>query len=133
GSRVSERGQGTTITEAFRSDGRGRIDDTQYRIVSEADAALRIETDQYGEQQYPEGYRSYTYTDRQANPDGYYGNHGTYRQSPYQQQPQPQYQQQPQYGGRGLFGSWSSQPPPQPQQQPQRRFDPDYIWHNRVN
>jgi hypothetical protein len=47
--------------------------------------------------------------------------------SPYQQ---PQYQQ-PQ-NGRGLFGSWSTQPPPPPQQ-PQRRFDPDYFWHNRVN
>jgi hypothetical protein len=46
-------------------------------------------------------------------------------QSPSQQPQQPQY-------GRGLFGSWSSQPAPQPQQ-PQRRIDPDYFWHNRVN
>jgi penicillin-binding protein 1A len=142
GSRV-ERGQGTiyapqgtTITEAFRTDGRGHIDDTQYRIVSELDAGTRIEGDQYGEQQYPDGYRSY-YGDRQANPDGYgyryYGGPqgGAYRvapPSPYQQSPN----QQPQYG-RGLFGSWSNQPPPQPQQQPQRRIDPDYFWHNRIN
>ena len=134
GSRVTERGQGgTTITEAFRTDGRGHADDTQYRIVSEADAALRIEGDQYGEQQYPDNYRYSYYGDRQ-NPDGYYyryyGNsQGGYRvapPSPYQQSPQyPQHQQ------RGLFGSWSSDPPPQ--QQPQRRFDPDVFWRNRMN
>jgi hypothetical protein len=136
GSRVSERGQGTTITEAFRTDGRGHVDDTQYRIVSEADAALRIEGDQYGEQQYPDAYRTY-YGDRQANPDGYSGYRyyggpqgGVYRVPPPSPNQQPQYQQ-PQYG-RGLFGSWSTQPPPPPQQ-PQRRFDPDYFWHNRVN
>src|SRR5262249_13185094 len=135
GSRVTERGQGT-ITEAFRADGRGHVDDTQYRIVSELDAGLRIENDQDGEQQYPDGYRSY-YGDRQANPDGYYGYRyrsapqgGAYRpapQSPYYQQPY----QQPRYN-RGLFGSWSSEPAPQPQQ-PQRRIDPDYFWHNRIN
>jgi membrane carboxypeptidase/penicillin-binding protein len=129
GSRVAQGGQGV-ITEAFRTDGRGRLDDTQYRIVSELDAQLRIEGDQYGETQYP---------DRQ-NPDGYYyrsyggprGYYGSAPQSPYQQ-PYQQPNQQPQYG-RGLFGSWSSPPPPQPQpQQPQRRIDPDYFWHNRIN
>jgi penicillin-binding protein 1A len=129
GTRVAQGGQGT-ITEAFRTDGRGRLDDTQYRIVSEADAQLRIEGDQYGETQYPDSYRS-AYGDRQ-NPDGYYyryyggprgGAYGATPQSPYQQ---PQY-------NRGLFGSWSSQPPPQPQPQPQRRIDPDYFWHNRIN
>jgi len=132
GSRVTERGQGTiTITEAFRTDGRGHMDDTQYRIVSELDAGMRIEGDQYGEGQYPDAYRSY-YGDRQANPDGYYGYRyyggpqgGLYRAAPPSYQP-PQY-------NRGLFGSWSSQPPPQPQQQPQRRIDPDYFWHRRLN
>jgi membrane carboxypeptidase/penicillin-binding protein len=131
GSRVADRSQGATITEAFRTDGRGRIDDTQYRIVSEADAGLRIEVDQYGEQQYPEGYRS-AYGDRQANPDGYgYRYFGGPQGGVSRVAPPSPYQQQPQYG-RGLFGSWSSQPPPQPQQ-PQRRFDPDYFWHNRMN
>jgi membrane peptidoglycan carboxypeptidase len=125
----------TTITEAFRTDGRGQIDDTQYRIVSQLDAGVRIEGDQYGEQQYPDGYRTWygdrqTYGDRQASPDGYgyryYGGpQGGARAVPQQPYQQPQY-------GRGLFGSWSSPPPP-PQQQPQRRFDPDYFWHNRVN
>jgi penicillin-binding protein 1A len=137
GSRVAQRGPGT-ITEAFRADPRGQVDDTQYRIVSELDAGLRIEGDQYGEQQYPDGYRSY-YGDRQANPDGYYGYRyyggpqgGAYRvapQSPYQQPPQSGY---PQYN-RGLFGSWSSEPVDRQAQQPQRRFDPDYFWHNRMN
>jgi membrane peptidoglycan carboxypeptidase len=137
--------QGVTITEAFRTDGRGQIDDTQYRIVSELDAGLRIEGDQYGEQQYPDGYRSYTYSDRQATPDGYYSNGngtvyryyggpqgGVYRQVPPSPYQQPQQPQQPQYG-RGLFGSWSSQPPQQPQAQPQRRVDPDYFWQRRMN
>jgi membrane carboxypeptidase/penicillin-binding protein len=134
GSRVAQglpqAGQGT-ITEAFRTDGRGRLDDTQYRIVSELDAQLRIEGDQYGEQQYPGS----TYGDRQ-NPDGYYyryyggprgGSYGSAPPSPYQQP-----YQQPQYN-RGLFGSWTSPPPERPPQQPQRRIDPDYFWHNRIN
>src|SRR5262249_16983852 len=129
GSRVSERTQGTTITEAFRTDGHAHMDDTQYRIVSELDAGTRIEGDQYGEQQYPEGYRSYYYTDRQANPDGYSGSR--YYGSPQYRAAPPSTYQQPQYG-RGLFGSWSSQPTSQ-SQQPQRRFDPDYFWHNRIN
>src|SRR5262249_18240577 len=106
GTRAYERGAGTTITEAFRTDGRGHADDTQYRIVSEADAALRIEGDQYGETQYPDNYR-YSYYDRQQNPDGYSyryygGSQGGYRAAP----PSPYYQQNPQHG-RGLFGSWS--------------------------
>jgi membrane peptidoglycan carboxypeptidase len=134
GSRVAQglpqAGQGT-ITEAFRTDGRGRLDDTQYRIVSELDAQLRIEGDQYGEQQYPGS----TYGDRQ-NPDGYYyryyggprgGSYGSAPPSPYQQP-----YQQPQYN-RGLFGSWTSPPPERPPPQPQRRIDPDYFWHNRIN
>jgi hypothetical protein len=133
GTRVAQRTQGT-ITEAFRTDGRGQIDDTQYRIVSELDAQTSIIAgDQYGDQQYPDSYRTY---DRQ-NPDGsyyrYYGGPQGYRvapQSPYQQQ--APYQQAPSYN-RGLFGSWSSSPPPQPQPQPQRRIDPDYFWHNRIN
>jgi penicillin-binding protein 1A len=132
GSRVAQGGQGT-ITEAFRTDGRGRLDDTQYRIVSELDAQTRIEGDQYGEQQYPDSYRSY-YSDRQQNPDGYYRYYGSPRgyygstQSPYQQP-----YQQPQVH-RGLFGNWSSQPPDRQLQQPQRRIDPDYFWHNnRIN
>jgi hypothetical protein len=127
GTRVAQGGQGT-ITEAFRTDGRGRLDDTQYRIVSELDAQARIEGDQYGEQQYPSSY----YSDRQQNPDGYYyryygsprGYYGATPPSPYQQ---PQVH-------RGLFGSWSSQPPDRQPQQPQRRIDPDYFWHNnRIN
>ena len=56
GSRVTCRKPRRAITEAFRTDGRGRLDDTQYRIVSELDAQLRIEGDQYGEQQYADGY-----------------------------------------------------------------------------
>jgi hypothetical protein len=134
GTRVAQRAQGT-ITEAFRADASGHVDDTQYRIVSELDAQLRIEGDQYGEQQYPDSYRTY-YGDRQ-NPDGayyrYYGGPQGYRvapQSPYQQQ--APYQQPPSYN-RGLFGSWSSTPPSQAQPQPQRRIDPDYFWHNRIN
>ena len=132
GSRVAQGGPGT-ITEAFRTDGRGQLDDTQYRIVSELDAQLRIEGDQYGEQQYPDSYR--TYYDRQ-NPDGYYyryyggprgGYYGSAPQSPYQQP-----YQQPQHN-RGLFGSWSSEPAERPQPQPQRRFDPDVFWRNRIN
>jgi hypothetical protein len=128
GSRVAQGGQGT-ITEAFRTDGRGRLDDTQYRIVSELDAQQRIEGDQYGEQQY-------TYGDRQQNPDGYsYRYYGGPRGGYYGSTPQSPYQQpyqQPQYN-RGLFGSWSSPPPERPPPQPQRRIDPDYFWHNRIN
>jgi membrane carboxypeptidase/penicillin-binding protein len=126
GTRVAQRTQGT-ITETFRVDASGQVDDTQYRIVSELDA--QMQGDQYGDQQYPDSYRSY-YGDRQ-NPDGYYRYYGTPR-GYYQSAPSPYQQpyQQPSYN-RGLFGSWSSPPPPQPQ--PQRRIDPDYFWHNRIN
>src|SRR5262249_29565523 len=114
GTRVAQGGQGT-ITEAFRSDGRGQIDDTQYRIVSELDAQLRIEGDQYGEQQYPDNY--YRSSDRQ-NPDGYYRYYGSqgYRGAPSQQSPY--------YQRRGLFGSWSTQPVQRQPPPPQRPIEP---------
>ena len=123
GSRVAQGGQGT-ITEAFRSDGRGRIDDTQYRIVSELDAQTSYPRDD------PYATDRPYYADRQDSPDGYryFGGPqgGVSRVAP---QPSP-YQQ------RGLFGSWTNEPAdrqPQLQQQPQRRYDPDYFWHNRMN
>ena len=123
GSRVAQGGQGT-ITEAFRSDGRGRIDDTQYRIVSELDAQTSDPRDD------PYATDRPYYADRQDSPDGYryFGGPqgGVSRVAP---QPSP-YQQ------RGLFGSWTNEPAdrqPQLQQQPQRRYDPDYFWHNRMN
>jgi len=126
GTRLATRSEGG-ITEAFRLDPSGRLDDTQYRIVSSLEAetmsADRVEVQ--GEDGYPQqGFRP-------GYP--YYGQ---------QQQPQAQ-QTNPFFGRGGLFGSfgrWSNddrypqqyQQQQQPQQ-PQRRFDPDYFWHNRMN
>ena len=126
GTRLAGRSEGG-ITEAFRLDPNGRLDDTQYRIVSslEAETASVERVDQGGEDGYPQqgGFRP-------GYP--YYGQ---------QQQQQPQ-QNGPFFGRGGLFGSfgrWSNddryqqQQPQQQPQQPQRRFDPDYFWHNRMN
>jgi membrane carboxypeptidase/penicillin-binding protein len=137
GTRLATRSEGG-ITEAFRLDGNGRLDDTQYRIVSslEAETASTDRLEQPGEDGYPpQGFRP-------GYP--YYGN----GQQQYGQTYQGAPQQQPGgfFGNRGgLFGSfgrWSNddryqqqyqQQQQQPQQQPQRRFDPDYFWHNRMN
>ncbi len=128
GTRLASRGEGG-ITEAFRLDPNGRLDDTQYRIVSalEAETASLDRVDQGGDEGYPPGQQGF----RPGYP--YYG--------------QAQQPQQPSglFGRGGLFGSfgrWSNddryqqqyqQQQPQQSQQPQRRFDPDYFWHNRMN
>jgi membrane peptidoglycan carboxypeptidase len=148
GSRVTQRGPGT-ITEAFRRDADGQVDDTQYRIVSELDASTTYPRDD-DQQGYPYG--------QQGN-NGYYGNNG---QPYYNNNGQPRQvvpQQNPYYsnGNRGLFGGWFNNnppPPPQPrvpgqadrapvrppaarqydyQGSTERRFDPDYFWNNRTN
>jgi penicillin-binding protein 1A len=113
GSRVAGGGQGT-ITEAFRLDARGRLAETQYRLVSELEAeTLRDQT-------------AVDVVPRQGRL--------TARVMP---QPLQAPQAQPY---RGLFGGWWNDEVPdrqlqQPQQQPQRqrRFDPDYFWNNRMN
>ena len=145
GNRVTQRGPGI-ITEAFRRAADGQVDDTQYRIVSELDASTMYPSDdQPGDQQgYPNGQPGYPY----GNP--YYGNNG----QPYQVVPQNPYYN----NNRGLFSNWfnnSPAPPPVPGQSDraparpvdrpapdrqydyqgsaERRFDPDYFWHNRTN
>jgi membrane carboxypeptidase/penicillin-binding protein len=137
GTRLAGRGEGG-ITEAFRVDPSGRIDDTQYRIVSEleAETAYVQRDDQYDQQGYP-GY-----------PGGYqagYPYYGSNRGEPYRAPPNPF----PFFGRGGLFGSFNrddydrqqqyqqqqqQQLQQQQQQQRQRRYDPDYLWHNdRMN
>jgi membrane peptidoglycan carboxypeptidase len=130
------RGQGG-ITEAFRIDASGRIDDTQYRIVSQSEAETamvsRDDPDQQGNPQqgfqtgYPYGQPTY--------------NNGAYRG-------QPQAPSNPFFGHGGLFGSWANdeqerqqqyqqqlqqQQQQQQLQQQRRRVDPDYFWNNRTN
>ena len=110
------------ITEAFRLDPQGRLDDTQYRIVSELEAETSVyqrderQPDQYG---YP---RSPYYSYGQGPPNapnnppqsrgGLFGG-GL-------------------FGGRGLFGGWTNEEPDR-QPQRERRIDPDYFFHNRMN
>jgi membrane carboxypeptidase/penicillin-binding protein len=132
GTRLASRGEGG-ITEAFRLDPNGRLDDTQYRIVSalEAETASIDRVDPGGEEAYPQqGFRP-------GYP--YYGNGQQQYGQTYQAAPQPPGGLFGRGGGLfGSFGRWSNddryqQQYPQPQQQPQRRFDPDYFWHNRMN
>jgi membrane carboxypeptidase/penicillin-binding protein len=116
GSRAVQGGPGT-ITEAFRLDPGGRLDDTQYRFVSEYDAQVMVNRDDqfFDQQGNSEGYRYY------GGPQG-----GVYRVLP----------QNPNYPQRGLFGSWMSEGPDRQfpdQPMRQRRVDPDYFWHNRMN
>jgi membrane peptidoglycan carboxypeptidase len=149
GSRVTQRGPGT-ITEAFRRDADGQVDDTQYRIVSELDASTMNPggDDQQG---YPYGQQGNGYYGNNGQP--YYNNNG----QPYQVVPQNPYYNN---SNRGLFGGWfnnnNAPPPPQvrvpgqaapvrpaermPPARPydnqgstERRYDPDYFWNNRTN
>jgi len=115
GRRLS-RGEGG-ITEAFRIDGQGRIDDTQYRIVSEGEA----ETSMLQRDDRP--------ADQYGNPQSlpFFGNN---QGAPYRAQPEtPYYPSQ----NRGLFGGWMNEEPDRQVRQRERRFDPDYFWHNRMN
>jgi membrane peptidoglycan carboxypeptidase len=148
GSRVAQGGPGT-ITEALRRDADGRIEDTQYRIVSQLEVGTYAPNDDgmSGDREgYYAGQQGYPYGQPSGQP-GYYGGNS----QPYPQQPPPS-------NNRGLFSGWFSRPPdpaparPQPQdrapdrhvvhvpdqqtdsqQSPERRFDPDYFWNNRLN
>jgi membrane carboxypeptidase/penicillin-binding protein len=123
GNRVPARSPGA-INEPFRVDASGRIDDTQYRIVSADEvetSSLYGRDDQAIDQ--PPVYPSYGY----GNPysGGQYGGPQVY----------PRYPQQPGYPPyrRGLFGSWTNEEPERPPQQRDRRVDPDYFFWHRMD
>jgi membrane carboxypeptidase/penicillin-binding protein len=124
GSRVSQRGQGT-ITEVFRLDPGGRVDDTQYRIVS----ALEAETAAPLGDPDADGYRRDPRSPFFGSTDGQ-----IYRVMP-QTPNQGLFNQNPNV--RGLFGGGNTSQLPDRQlqeQQPRpRRFDPDYFFNNRMN
>ncbi len=109
------------ITEAFRLGPEGRLDDTQYRFVSELESessGYQRDDDPLGEQ--PPGYSYYGY----GQPYRDYGSDQPYRAAP----PAPGY---PGYR-RGILGGWFYDDDRQAPER-QRRVDPDYFWHNRAN
>jgi len=152
GNRVTQRGPGT-ITEAFRRDADGQVDDTQYRIVSELDASTMYPRDDEPGDQPGYANRQPGYPYGQPG-NSYYGNNG-----PPQVVPQNPYYN----NNRGLFGNWFGNPPAPPpapppvrpgqsarvparppdrplpdrqrdyQASPERRFDSDNLWNNRTN
>jgi penicillin-binding protein 1A len=145
GSRIDGRGGERAFNEYFHLDARGHLDDTQYRIVGEEEADSLRQRDygdeaSYGQQQYggyPYGqYQQYQYG---QYPYGQYGRRGyPYSNGPIAQGP-PGYRPEPQGPSqffRGLFGGWMNEEQDRQREQPQppqRRYDPDYFWHNRMN
>ena len=103
----------------------GRVDDTQYRIVS----ALEAETATPRDDPDPDGYRRDFRSPFFGGTDGQ-----VYRVLP-QPPNQGLFNQNPNV--RGLFGGGNTSRLPDRQlqeQQPRpRRFDPDYFWNNRMN
>ncbi|HEU5274385.1 MAG TPA: transglycosylase domain-containing protein [Xanthobacteraceae bacterium] len=110
GTRVAD-GPGA-ITETFRLGSDGRLDDTQYRIVSEYEVGTTGYEREGEAMDEPPGFP-------------YYGNGQRYQAVP-QSPAYPSYR-------RGLFGGWffddSERAPPMRE----RRYDPDYYWSHRLN
>jgi len=98
------------ITETFRLGTDGRLDDTQYRIVSEYEVGTTGYEREGEAMDEPPGFP-------------YYGNGQRYQAVP----PPPAYRR------GGLFGGWffddSERAPPVRE----RRYDPDYYWSHRLN
>jgi penicillin-binding protein 1A len=132
GSRIAagERGE-RTIYEYFRLDGRGRLAETQYRLVGpeEADSFRYGDYSSDGQEGWTRGYSFF------GNPLG--GQAPTYYREyrspqPTYRQPQPNYGAQQQNEFRNLFGGWMNEEGDRRERQ--RRYDPDYFWNNnRMN
>jgi hypothetical protein len=130
GSRIAagERGE-RTINEYFRLDGRGRLAETQYRLVGpeEADSLRYRDYSSDGQEGALGSTRGYSFF---GNAPTYYRE---YREpQPNYREPQPNYREQQQNQFRNLFGGWMNEEGDRRERQ--RRYDPDYFWNNnRMN
>ncbi len=137
GNRVADHSPGA-ITEYFRLDRTGRLTETQYNLVSEAEVASYIYREPGdGEEYYGNGYGygyNYGY--------GYGGGYGYDRRSyppQYQYPGQQQYRSQQYYRRanpfRGLFGNLGRAPEPRyrdyGERYPPRRVDPQFPFSDR--
>jgi hypothetical protein len=104
------------INEAFRLDASGRMDDTQYRIVSAEEVATSYSTREDAPIDQPPGFPYYG----NGQYGGGQGNRGY---------PQPAF---PNFR-RGLFGSWTNEEQDRQPQRRDRRVDPDYFFWHRMN
>jgi membrane carboxypeptidase/penicillin-binding protein len=115
GEESGERSGQRAFYENFHLDARGRVTDTQYRIVGAAEADnVRYRDIVSGEQ---EGVaRRYPYVSN----------------APAAPAPTPPtYRSEPQQNQFNLFGGWMNEE--SDRRERQRRFDPDYFWNNRTN
>jgi membrane carboxypeptidase/penicillin-binding protein len=142
GDRLGEGGQGA-FYEQFRVDGRGRLDDTQHRIVGEGEASYMREQPTDGEVgdydrsygAYGGGYRPYNGPQTrglfgQPVDQGFFPFRGLFGQP---QQPQQRQYVPPAYGERS-YGDrryYGTQPQGEAQPTRPRRVDPDYFWGER--
>ncbi len=130
GSRVASGERGDQVFyETFRVDGRGRLNDTQHRIIGSGEASLRYR-EYSGDQEGTT--RNYPYYSN--SPYGTYGNnYGNVpnRNAPVARSQQQQQQQQRPEQQFNLFGGWMNEEGDRRERQ--RRHDPDYFWNNRMN
>ena len=119
---------GRAITECFRIDRNGQIQDTQYQLVGREDA-YATRGGYYGVAPSPFGYGI---SPEQRPTYYYYDNNGRYLPAPRDARPPPQYYGQ--YGPYGRDPRYQAQPPRDPygrEYQTPQRIDPGYIWGNR--
>jgi len=120
---------GRVITECFRIDRSGQVQDTQYQLVGREDA-YAARGGYYGVAPSPFGYG--------INPEQrptyyYYDNNGRYLPAPRDARPPPA-QYYGQYGPYGRDPRYQAAPPRDPygrEYQTPQRIDPGYVWGNR--
>jgi membrane peptidoglycan carboxypeptidase len=120
---------GRVITECFRIDRSGHIEDTQYQLVGREDA-YATRGGYYGVAPGPFGYGI---SPEQRPTYYYYDNNGRYLPAPRDAR-QPPTQYYGQYGPYGRDPRFQAAPPRDPygrEYQTPQRIDPGYIWGNR--
>jgi membrane carboxypeptidase/penicillin-binding protein len=120
---------GRAITECFRIDRNGQVNDTQYQLVGREDAY----TARGGYYSVAPGPFGYGINPEQRPGYYYYDNNGRYLPAP-RDVWRPPGQYYGQYGPYGRDPRYQAQPPRDPygrEYQTPQRIDPGYIWGNR--
>src|SRR6516225_3463843 len=120
---------GRVITECFRIDRSGHIEDTQYQLVGREDAYAA----RGGYYSVAPGPFGYGISPEQRPTYYYYDNNGRYLPAP-RDAWRPPTQYYGQYGPYGRDPRYQAQPPRDPygrEYQTPQRIDPGYIWGNR--